>query len=470
MQLTGPAACVRLHTDNTIPLTYNLRISVPATSSTPAKSVTKPVDNALSAILRLPPDTPNISLQVIDSAGNVVLTPGGTQTFTSPAGILNHFPAYPYDECGLPGAADVNMGLSTPPPPSAGFLTFGGVDNAQSAAAYYTAIDPGATKATFAAWKTANGFGTAGAGVEEASAAYLNRIDLGLGRFMNVHKKASGDIAYYVSNYGLPPNLGSADFAAAARLCVTNPTPGCNVNDHLIATVGMEFTSTAGSPRYTKFYVFNAAGNRVDQADLDGNGAKFIPGLCLTCHGGSRTNYSAGSNTWASNGDTLAQFIPFDIEAFTFSGLDPTVTESGQQASFKTLNRLLRDNTGLSITHPIRDLVNGFYGGSALPLASFDKTWIPNNDWRMPSAHTNLYSQVVKRSCRGCHITREGLDWNSYGLLDTYDGFVKTIVCANRQMPQAQVTFNLFWLSTGPNQPATLANAGLTGWGAPTCP
>ncbi len=471
VQKTGPAACVRIHTDGTIPLPYDLRISVPATGSTPAKSVTKPVDSALSAILRLPPTTPGVKLEVIDSDGNVVLTPGGTQLFTTPAGINDHFPPYPYDACGAPGAADVNIGLTTPPPPASGFLTFGGVDNAQSAASYYTAIDPGPTKNTFALCKSANGFGTAGAGEEEDSAAYLNKIDLGLGRFMSVHKKANGDVAYYVSNYGIPPNLGSADFAAAARLCVTNPTPGCNVNDHLIATVAMEFTQTGGSgPRYTKFYVFNAAGDRVTSADLDGNGAKFIPGLCLTCHGGSRSNYNAATDTWAANGDTFAQFLPFDLEAFTFSALDPSVTENGQQASFKTLNRLLRDNTGLSNTAPIRDLVNGFYGGAGLPSASFDKTWVPNNDWRTPAAHTTLYSQVIKRACRTCHIAREGVDWNSYGLLDAYDGTVKTRVCTNRQMPQAQVTFNLFWLSTAPNQPATLANAGLTGWGAPTCP
>jgi hypothetical protein len=37
-------------------------------------------------------------------------------------------------------------------------------------------------------------------------------------------------------------------------------------------------------------------------------------------------------------------------------------------------------------------------------------------------------------------------------------------------MPQAERTFARFWLSTEPNAPITLGNAGLTGWGAPVCP
>jgi hypothetical protein len=474
VQKTGPAACVRVHTNATVAIPYNARITVPATATTPQKTVTKLVDNALSVIIQLPPTLAAVKVEVLDSNGNPVQTPGGSVTFTSPAGIANHFPAYPYGDCGAPNTADITIGLTTPSPPAGGFLTFAGVDNATSAASYYNAIDPGATKNTLSLWKTANGFGATGAGEEEASAAYLNAGDLGLGRLMNVHKKSGGDIAFYVSNYGLPPNLGSADFAAAARLCITNPTPGCNVNDHLIATVAMEFTATGGSGRFTKFYVFNAAGNRVDSADLDGNGAKFVPGLCLACHGGDRSGYNSMTDTWANNGLTNAQFIPFDIESFGYSGLDPSVTKAGQQDDFNVLNRLLRDTTGLASTHPISDLVSGWYGvapGNAIPAAAtFDDTWVPNNSWRTNATRVALYSDVVKKSCRSCHITREGVDWNSYDLIDGYTVVVKPYVCTNHFMPQALVTFNSFWLSTAPNRPATLANAGLTGWGAPTCP
>lgn len=481
VQKTGPAACVRVHTDATVAIPYNVRITVPATATTPLKTVTKQVDNPLSVIIQLPPNLPNVKVEVLDGSGNVVLTPGGTVAFTSPAGIANHFPTYAYTECGAPNTADITIGLTAPAPPASGFLTFGNnVDDDTSANAYYDAIDPGATKATLTAWKNANGFGTTGAGEEEASAAYLNAGDLGLGRFMNVHKKANNDIAFYVSNYGIPPNLGSADFAAAARLCITNPTPGCNVNDHLIATVAMEFTQTGGAgPRYTKFYVFNAAGNRVNKADLDGNGDKRIPGLCIVCHGGSRSGYNPMTNTWADNGNTQAQFIPFDVESFKYSALDPSVTKAGQQGDFNKLNRLLRDFTGLAAAHPISDLTSGWYGvapGAAIPAATpFDENWIPDNSWRTNPTRVGLYSQVVEKSCRSCHITREGRDWNSYDLLDTVSGFdnpsyVKQRVCSERVMPQALVTFLNFWLSTAPNQPATLANAGLTNWGAPTCP
>ena len=457
VQKTGPAACVRIHTDATVAIPYNLRISVPATGSTAAKQVTKAVDNPLSAILRLPPTTAGIKLEIIDTNGNVVATPGGTVTFTSPAGIANHFPSYDYTECGAPGAADVNIGLTEPPPPAGGFLTYLGTDSATSADAYYLAIDPTGAKTTLTAWKSANGFGATGAGEVETNAAYLNSFDLGLGRFMNMHKKASGEIAYYVSNYGIPPNHGSADFAASARL------PGGNPADHLIATVAMEYTDTAGHAggAYTKFYVFNAAGNRVNAADLDGNGAKFVPSLCSTCHGGNFPGglYHSGTNSWDNHADLGARFIAFDVESFGYSALDPSVTKAGQQANFNLMNAHLLDTNK---SDAIDKLVHGWYGvapGTAIPPgAVFDETWVPTGDWRATAGNVALYSQVVKTSCRACHTTRDpSLDWNTYAVIHD-NGSVKSVVCSAHVMPQAQVTFHNFWLSTTPNRPAALAN------------
>ncbi len=467
VQKTGPAACVRVHTDATVTIPYNLRITVPATGSTAAKTVTKVVDNPLSAILQLPPSTAGIQLDIIDTNGNVVATPGGTQTFTSPSGINDHFPPFPFDACGAPGTADVTIALTTPPPPGGGFLTYLGEDDATSADAYYAAIDPTSAKTTLASWKTANGFGNSGAGEIEANAAYLNALDLGLGRFMNVHKKANGDLAYFVSNYGLPPNLGSADFAAAAKL-------GGDPADHLIATVAMEFTAApSGGARYTKFYVFNAAGSRVNAADLDGNGAKFIPSLCSTCHGGDfpGNHYDSTTHTWDANGNLNTRFIAFDVESFGYSGLASTVTKAGQQKDFNTLNSIVLDTNYSGATD---ELVHGWYGvtpGTAIPAAAtFDETFVPTG-WRTNAGTVALYNQVVKTSCRACHATRDaGLDWNTYTVL--HDNLsVKSVVCNLHVMPQAQVTFRNFWLSTTPNRPAALANGGLSSFAAsPTCP
>ncbi|HZA88571.1 MAG TPA: hypothetical protein VE466_17025, partial [Acidimicrobiales bacterium] len=75
-------------------------------------------------------------------------------------------------------------------------------------------------KPTLDEWRSANGF----AAGDDADAVYLNAGDLGLGRWMHVKRNTTtGDLAYYVSNYGVPPNLGSADLAAFAKL---NNNPG----------------------------------------------------------------------------------------------------------------------------------------------------------------------------------------------------------------------------------------------------
>src|SRR5439155_712148 len=76
--------------------------------------------------------------------------------------------------------------------------------------------------------------------------------------------------AYYVSNY---PNV------EAARLGIG-----------LIATVAMDYSpNPLGGAPYTKFYVFNSNGARVNFADLDGRGAKYVPRLCIICHAGQYT-------------------------------------------------------------------------------------------------------------------------------------------------------------------------------------
>src|SRR5215813_9130123 len=73
-------------------------------------------------------------------------------------------------------------------------------DTEDSAIAYYDALDPGPfpTRATFADWKEANGFGTPAD--DEASAIYMTHTDLGFGRHMHMRRKGRR-VAFYVDNY-----------------------------------------------------------------------------------------------------------------------------------------------------------------------------------------------------------------------------------------------------------------------------
>lgn len=444
VEFTNPA-CIRLVADTTrLTLPFDVRVTVP-TGTGLDKIVQTTVADQVSVIVRLPANTA-ITIDVLDSAGNPI--PAARQTVNSGAPNSGPaFPPYPYSPCN----AQANLTFAAPT--DGGFLDYIGLSNAADAADYYTRIDPSSSKTTLAAWKTANGFNAG----DDASAVYFNAGDLGFGRSMHM-KKTGSDISYYVTNY---PTVEEA------RL---------NINE--IATVAMEYSEhpTAGGPRYTKFYVFNAAGNRVDSADLDGRGQKFVPRLCVICHGGNPASMDA-------QGRMGARFIPFDLASFQystfenppFSGTFP-FGRAAQEPAFKILNQgVLDTNSSAAVT----ELVHGWYGGAALPAATQDSTFVPTG-WTTPVDRSALYSNVLEPSCRSCHATRDTpLDWARYtgpgpypnfGLKES-GSFAKILVCDSRVMPQARTTFLNFWLSTSPHQPAALGNGGLNGWApADPCP
>ena len=508
LEFTTPA-CVRVLTDeDVLTLPYELRVSVPAVS--PVKVVTQTVADALSVIVRLPEFT-SIKLEVLDSAGNVVTA--ATQVHTTDATSSPAIPDYDYDSC----TSEVELTITEPP--SGDLLAYYGLNTPDEADDYYSRIDPTATtgtgtvssagvtvsgvgtsfvgfiepghvlraggqvrlvdavgsntslttespfspalpagttfekvgdKPTLTAWTAANGFGT-----PDQEAVYLNAADLGLGRWMRM-KQSGSNIAYYVSNHGTPPNNGSADITAFAKL-TNDPSLG------LIATVAMEYSpEPGGTIPYTKFYVYDNTGKRVNKADLDGNGLKYLPNLCMICHG--------TTIAMDARGDVGARFIPFDPESFEYSALDPSVTQAGQETEFKEMNRKIRDVTNVSTS--IQELIEEWYGGAALPSAAQIPTAVPGG-WSS-AGKSSLYSDVVKPSCRACHTTRDApIDWaawdpGSQGFKQ--NGAIEPFVCGpNPIMPHAVVTYRNFWQSFPVHQPNVLANGGLDNW-APTDP
>lgn len=474
------AACMRILIDeNRLSFPVNLRVTVP-TGTGLDKVKTTTLNDSLSAVTRLPANTP-IKLNVLDSQLNVIAL--GQQTVNSGAGIpgtADPSPPYPYSVCNAEATLTIGLPENPPYAPPVGeyhFLVREGIDDATSAGNYYTAIDPGPVPAkdTFDKWKQVNGLaadpdannngndydddGATG----ETSAAYDNAADLGFGRAMHA-KKVGSDLAFYVCNYPT---------ADEARL---------NIN--LIACVAMEYSAAPLANRFTKFYVFGNNGARLPSADLDTRGQKFVPGLCLTCHAGSYNNpepvaasgnipshlrYRAGESP-----DHASQFLPFDLDNFRYSQI-VGFRKQDQQGKFKALNLLVRDTNPLA---SITDLINGWYaGGSATQITSF----VPPG-WAAPASHADLYSRAVKPACRTCHVAQDGIiNWTQYNDFDTYSGFIRTLVCQQRVMPHAKVTFERFWLSQNPNQPASVGAAGLSGWpanapcpcggaGEPACP
>jgi hypothetical protein len=225
-----------------------------------------------------------------------------------------------------------------------------------------------------------------------------------------------------------------------------------------IATVAMEYSPPPSNPSgtpYIKFFVFadldsDGVQELVNSADLDGGGQKFAPALCIICHGGNRPAFD-GTGPYPNEGNVGAQFIGFDLESYKHSDF-----EFPPFSGIKPFGRA-PDASGL-VSLP-------------LPSGTQNSGFVPTG-WLSPSDKSGVYNNAVKRYCRACHTTRDAtLDWATFDLMNSYNGFIKTVVCNLRVMPQARRTYLNFWLSTSPHGPSVFANGGITGW-SPTdaCP
>jgi len=316
---------------------------------------------------------------------------------------------------------------------------------------YYLAIDPDNDKDDFGKWKTANGFPDSIPTVSVAQgsdcctgSAFFNAGDLGFGRRM-IMAKTGPDYAYSVTNY------------ATVEDAVDDINP--------VATVSMEWSpGPQGGSSFTKFYIFqdlNGDGTqtRVTGADLDGNGSKNLPGLCISCHGGTENPTS-----YMGSGITGAYFLPFDLEAFDFS-TRPGVRREDMEAAFKEFNE------GILHTAPtlaISDLIEGWYGGPDMPLPYQDNRYVPQGWLCEPvgspqfpqDSLKEFYQGVIGPSCRVCHSSRTGV----YDFMEATDfiswrSTIDSDVFTQGSMPHAKVTYDNFWNSTLPYQPDLMKNA-----------
>lgn len=313
-------------------------------------------------------------------------------------------------------------------------------EDADSATAYYRAIDPLDQRTTLETWRELSGFNIGA----DAFTLYVNDNDLGFSRRMFIRTDPiTGAVYSYVENY--------------ATLQEALDEVG------LIATVAMEYNVAPGenpldpeAEKYTTFYVFDGNDDRDLGADLDGRGFKFVPGLCNTCHGGRPKAVVNG--IYPDNGDTNARFIPWDLDTYSFD--DDTVSAADalaagnsraqQEDQFKILNRTILENT--NSLPPVVEAVEGWYGGVGLPANSFNGAFIPDG-WRpplAPASATRLYSQVVGPYCRACHVVRgnalqSDIDLASYDKFMSYSSRIEHLVFDEGTMPVALRTWDRFW-------------------------
>jgi hypothetical protein len=479
----GDGACTRIVVDQGImPTPFKIRMTPQNGAVVRPDHQDQIVDGPLSVVVRQPPNI-DITYDMVDSNGNVIVAAQQTvhTNGSSPTGQQWPTPASasPYADCTSQVVYNEQTAQALFPTSTAlDFLTYqtptspknliSGADADSFTTAYYQKIDPGGTKTTgggnnaFANWKTANGFDRLG----ETNTKYGNNYDLGFGRDM--HMQTGGQtgacascVAFYVTNY------------ATVEDAVSNGAQK--------ATVAMEYSpanGVSGTP-YTKFYVFLGGAIQLS-VDLDGNGPKNVPSLCVICHNGNVTSMGADGSM------PFARFIPFDVDSFAYTAnaAFPQFQRPGNEAAFKELNKkVLKTNT----SQPVLSLTTLWYGAEfdTNLLGTFNGAIVPSG-WTAPPIpppdQSALYTSFVKPYCRACHTTRDPGDgqniaWQTFDSLNQDSFFARVLACnpsshLHNVMPQAKRTFARFWLSTNPNGPIALGNSNMQGFQPPnnSCP
>lgn len=400
---------------------------------------------------------------------------------------------------------------TNPPTPST-------VETLAGTQAYYAAIDPpwpgatvGASKSDLNTWlddncfdHTQSDFGTGAAGANGAHAIYTNNYDLGFGRDMYFikctrnHTDANGnitahtgDMAAVVINYG---SLEQAALKQAPILAVAMEHQGQGHSD----------CHTGNNPCLTKFYAFapddrTGSYQRVSSANFDRRGEKYVPGACLSCHGGAITDATYQT---ANSENVDATFMPWDVDALLFSDTDPAFTgnligtgpytRAVQEPNLLKLNALawqtyqspefLPSTGGGCTTPPAASatcvdrfaapiaLLTKWYGwcgptGASCPTAHSynDNSSTAANDWPTATpqgapttptgAPNDLYHAVYAHQCRSCH-TQNNVIKKQFNDFATFSSYLKPItgpslqqlVFNKAQMPLARLTMDRFWV------------------------
>lgn len=325
-------------------------------------------------------------------------------------------------------------------------------------------------------------------GPDEVTATYYNRGDLGIGREMHCvdHSRdgssgeLSGEVACYVRNFAAGDDNSEFTFGLSTDIAFQNVA-----GNHPFATVAMVFRKQAvGRSDESKvlFMVYNDQGTALlNAAALDRAGITFavafnggasltglgtpgqnfnnhIPSNCATCHGGSYN-----SSTHRVDGSL---FLPFDLDQFDF---DATHTRAGQEGVFRQLNQMVRnvaENSGNNPNNVLSDQIDGWYHNTAHTTTatgsfdlsgSFDSSYLPAGwDSTQTSASVdaaNLYRDVVRPSCRGCHLVNS-IPFDSEADFVDFASLAVGRITAY-QMPQSLQAIRNFWQS---DQPSSLEN------------
>ena len=346
-------------------------------------------------------------------------------------------------------------GTSTDLPGWRQFLAYKGHDSKLGACLYYQSI--GAVDGcdvqgnlqnpiTLDDWQRQHKFKPYDSGNVEASATYINRMDLNLVRRMRATQTAPDNIAFVVCNHPGPDGASQAEVDQVIETGLAD--------QKRVACVAMEWSTSPGvngGLPFTKFLTFGPDGGLLASINLDGRGEKFMPGACVACHAG--TQYNGGFSERGTPSPFLgAGFLPFDTGNYLFGSGDG-LTEAAQSQSLRDLNMLVKATDQYSTNPSTTRLIDGWYAGGATTL---NKQYVPQPWLDAEAANpgaSKLYREVVGGVCRTCHVAMGAdirnakFDWDSNvaGLLNnttanTHFCGGKADVALNASMPNALIS------------------------------
>lgn len=364
------------------------------------------------------------------------------------------------------------------------------IDSQTYAQAYYATIDPTNAKDSLTKWKAANGFGNLATG-SEVHAVFGDVRDLGYGRDVYARKNANGTIAFYVDNYLV---------WSAAGYGYSNMNLDAAVNKDskwYIGTNAIEFSpGPNGGKPFAKYYTFEpVSGARLLAANLDGRGAKAMPSICTTCHGGRGDPLTPASGVSGQlfavvgnpasgvRGDLKGKFHFFEPDTFSFSAL---AARANQEAAFKTMNQWVLCSYPLPTSTVVptgfaedtcrsvatldewqggaADVLKAAYNNGRLPVAvsgavidgmpsaTYSDTYVPPA-W-VSVGQTSLYQNVVQPTCRMCHLLRgigqqSDMDFSTYTAFQASADRIRAHMIDRGNMPLTKVLYNRFWTTPG---------------------
>ena len=297
---------------------------------------------------------------------------------------------------------------------SGNLLKANGVSKEADAILYYKTIDPNSQRLTQAAWREVNGFNDPGNEIVVVG-GHKNVSDLGFWRRIEmVVDKRPG----YVGNVAM------TTFNFESEADTVDPKNAKSI-------VNMEYSPGPNGDRITKFYIYDAAGNRKNSTFFDPNVATreelYLPNGCAACHGGGRKDFAT------NGGKTGGGFLAFDFNVFEYGVL---TSRAANEANVKKLNQ------GVLKTNPpgaVRSLISGLYGGKYLPLATQYSAYRPST-WDTEPALWN----VVVTDCQGCHTLSEqevlSLDYWKRNV-----GSFREEVLKEKLMPNSPYANRRFW-------------------------